>query len=381
MSTAEQTTSQPQPDAAEASELQLSVVIPCLNEAESIELVLEISVRATEDRLSPELYAAGNEEDEIPGPDAAPVHARLWVADADGLVSMLATEPVIVPPDGLRAPYHLEVDLPTRQPPWRVVGIELLVNPPKPDGFAFQPWAYDYDIGLAALRTDRDPSEVGLGAPDQWRLTRLDSGVNAGPELIGSPTSRPGLRLDSRGLSWSGLVHVRFTRVERDDSPLEVTATTTALDRFGLEIGDQASLRVFGTALPVDIVDSVAAVPGTSAADAMTADLTALTATMLAAGVSVPAVNHVWIDATPEALAEGSAATGVAEVAGEHAQVLDRSLLEEELRGDVITRLSLVTHYCPTTTEPFWFRFHPRHRHAVSFEGKAQRERDVRAAD
>jgi predicted lysophospholipase L1 biosynthesis ABC-type transport system permease subunit len=115
------------------------------------------------------------------------------------------------------------------------------------------------------------------------------------------------------------------------------------LDRFGLEIGDQASLRVFGTALPVDIVDSVAAVPGTRAADAMTADLTALTATMLAAGVSVPAVNHVWIDATPEALAEGSAATGVAEVAGEHAQVLDRSSLEEELRGDVITRLSLVT--------------------------------------
>ena len=26
------------------------------------------------------------------------------------------------------------------------------------------------------------------------------------------------------------------------------------------------------------------------------------------------------------------------------------------------SRLSCVTHYCPATTAPFWFRFHPEHR-------------------
>jgi len=41
-------------------------------------------------------------------------------------------------------------------------------------------------------------------------------------------------------------------------------------------------------------------------------------------------------------------------------------------RPEYETRLSLVTHYCPTTTTPFWFRFHPQHRTAIPFEGKAR---------
>jgi phytanoyl-CoA hydroxylase len=32
------------------------------------------------------------------------------------------------------------------------------------------------------------------------------------------------------------------------------------------------------------------------------------------------------------------------------------------------TRRSLVTHYCPTTTTPFWLRFHPRHAARVEYE-------------
>jgi len=31
------------------------------------------------------------------------------------------------------------------------------------------------------------------------------------------------------------------------------------------------------------------------------------------------------------------------------------------------TRMSLVTHYCPTTTRPFWLRFHPRHATQVEY--------------
>jgi hypothetical protein len=43
-----------------------------------------------------------------------------------------------------------------------------------------------------------------------------------------------------------------------------------------------------------------------------------------------------------------------------------RSLPEHE------TRMSVVTHYCPRSTSPFWFRMHPKNRRLESFEGKAE---------
>jgi phytanoyl-CoA hydroxylase len=36
------------------------------------------------------------------------------------------------------------------------------------------------------------------------------------------------------------------------------------------------------------------------------------------------------------------------------------------------TRLSVVTHYCPTSTEPYWFRFHRQNRALVDYQGKAR---------
>ncbi len=35
---------------------------------------------------------------------------------------------------------------------------------------------------------------------------------------------------------------------------------------------------------------------------------------------------------------------------------------------DETSRLSCVTHYCPSTTAPFWFRFHPDHRQIESYD-------------
>ncbi|HVU03073.1 MAG TPA: phytanoyl-CoA dioxygenase family protein [Polyangiaceae bacterium] len=43
-----------------------------------------------------------------------------------------------------------------------------------------------------------------------------------------------------------------------------------------------------------------------------------------------------------------------------------RTLPEEE------TRLSVVTHYCPKSTKPYWFRFHKENRKLQSFEGRAE---------
>ena len=61
MSTAEQTTAQVQPDAAGTSDLELSVVIPCLNEAESIEIVVGKALRTMgEEGISGEVVVADN---------------------------------------------------------------------------------------------------------------------------------------------------------------------------------------------------------------------------------------------------------------------------------------------------------------------------------
>jgi phytanoyl-CoA hydroxylase len=38
---------------------------------------------------------------------------------------------------------------------------------------------------------------------------------------------------------------------------------------------------------------------------------------------------------------------------------------------DETSRLSCVTHYCPSTTTPFWFRFHPDHRQIESYDAIA----------
>lgn len=41
-------------------------------------------------------------------------------------------------------------------------------------------------------------------------------------------------------------------------------------------------------------------------------------------------------------------------------------------RPETETRMSVVTHYCPETTEPFWFRFFPENRGYQSFNGRAK---------
>jgi ectoine hydroxylase-related dioxygenase (phytanoyl-CoA dioxygenase family) len=41
-------------------------------------------------------------------------------------------------------------------------------------------------------------------------------------------------------------------------------------------------------------------------------------------------------------------------------------------RPDEETRMSVVTHYCPQTTRPFWFRFHPTKRKLIPYGGRAE---------
>ena len=61
MSTAEQTTTQPRAQGGRTTELELSVVIPCLNEAQSIEIVVEKALRTMEkEGIDGEVVVADN---------------------------------------------------------------------------------------------------------------------------------------------------------------------------------------------------------------------------------------------------------------------------------------------------------------------------------
>jgi len=281
-------------------------------------------------------------------PPPAPVHTQLWVADADGMVTVLAPDPLAAPADGRHSVHRARSELPTGVPPWTVIGLSLQVSPPRPDRFVFAPWIYDYDISVTGLRTDSGR----VAFDDQaWSVARLDSdvqlsfraepatdGVTAEPHVSGV-----GLRVESGGLAWSGQVSTRMVPGDRATHPVSVAATAAALDRFGLSVGDQVSLRVLGSDLPVKIVESVPSVPGTTATDVMVADLGELTASMLARGGGLPTINRIWVDAAAEALADGTAARGVADLAGPQARVLDRTALERELRTNAFAGLSVTT--------------------------------------
>src|SRR5690606_7514677 len=152
------------------------------------------------------------------------------------------------------------------------------------------PWIYDYDIGVTEFRTDSGGR--GLGPEDAWSVVRLDPDIELGFGNESSsdrftaepPASGLGLRVESGGLAWSGQVSTRMAPRGEDVRPLPVAATASALARFGLTVGDRASLRVLGSDVPVEVVESVRAVPGTTAADVMVADLGELTTSLLVRG-------------------------------------------------------------------------------------------------
>lgn len=303
--------------------------------AESVHLELEAAVHAEID-LEQSRVVSGFPDVEVPEtPPAAPVRTTVWVADADGIVTGLQADPVEAPPDGQRATYRVGTELPPASGPWRVIGVEWDVSPPIPAGLPRPVWSYDYDITVTSLRTDPGEEEPATDV-EEWTMDARGAAarIRSSRMSVEQAPSGAGFRIDSGGLGWDGETNVRLTPGEPYTGLLSVVATETALDRFGLAVGDQATLRLFGTELPVEIVDEVGFVPGTSTAEVMVTDLGDLHAVLLSAWARLPAVGQVRIDATDEVLDDGSAAAATAEVAGPDAEVLDRVAIERDLRGD-----------------------------------------------
>jgi len=221
--------------------------------------------------------------------------------------------------------------------------VEWNVTPPIPADLPLPVWSYDYDITVTSLRTGAGEGEAATGIEWAMEVRGAAAETPSSRMSVEQAPSGAGFRLDSGGLGWAGMTTVRLIPGGPRAGPVPVVATEAALDRFGLALGDQATLRLLGTELPVRVADEVAVVPGTFTAEVIVADLGDLHAALLSAGARLPPVSQIRIDATDEVLADGSAAAATAAVAGPDAEVLDRVAIERELRGDEFGAVAVAT--------------------------------------
>lgn len=291
---------------------------------------------------------AGIDSDEHDDPPAGEARISLWLTDADGTTSYVRADQVAVPVDQEPDESAVQVDLPRGAEPWRLVGIDIQLTGGGSDLVASL-WAYDVRAELTALRSQPSGRAVNLRGAGGWTIVPPDNADRLGPDAsLASLASGIGLRVDSGGTAWSGSVTERLipgadATAAGATGPVAVTATAAAMDRYGLAVGDELSLRALGQDLPVRIAASVDAVPGTTALLVMVADLEDLTAAALGTGGRAPLVNQIWVELDAGLPVDGPTAAAVARRAGPDSLVLDRAAIEADLRGEVFIGLSVVT--------------------------------------
>lgn len=312
--------------------------------ARSIEVELEASAWAHLDEV--ELEWLNLDRDDVEDPPPGEVVVDLWLADRDGVTALVTPEPAEITLDAEPVSYTVEADLPAGTEPWRVVAVDLQVDG-GPGGFEFF-WNYDYGVEVSALRTQPRGVPARLGSAGGWTRVPSDAEQRFGPHFaVSTPPAGLGLVVDSGGLRWAGPVVERLLPGDRHlhagTAPVPVVATDAALSRFGLSVGDRASLQVFGADLPVRVADRITVAAGTTGAQVMVADTGEITRALLEAGRRPPQTSQVWLDVEPDALADGSTAAAVAALTGPGTSVLDRAAIEEGLRSNVFAGLSVMT--------------------------------------
>ncbi|MFW6090225.1 MAG: FtsX-like permease family protein [Actinomycetota bacterium] len=309
--------------------------------AESVHLDLEAAAHAEVD-FGQRGGILATETSETP--PAASVHTTVWAADADGVVTGLQAAPIEVPTDGQLAEYGVEVELPPAAQPWRVLGVEWHVDPPIPNHWPNPAWSYDYEVAATSLRTDPGAEEAAIDAVDWTMDTRgAADEIRSSRMSVEQAPSGFGFRIDSGGLGWDGESSVRLTPGEPYAGPIAVVATESVLDRSGHAVGDETTMRLLGTDLPVEIADEAELIPGTSTREVLAADLGELHALLLSARARLPAVGQIRIDLNEEVLDDGSAAAATEELASPDAEVLDRTAIERDLREDDVGGVAVNT--------------------------------------
>lgn len=316
------------------------IELPAGIDAFEIEVAAQVTAEQSQAVVESLELAPSNAGD----PPAVPVAVRPWVADADGVVSLVDTARLEVPANGQRETYRVQAELPPGAGPWILAGFHVVVDPSATD--QAQLWIYDVDAEV--VEAHAEGGDVTLADVGQWAVLTMDT-----PELatdrfsVEQAASGPGVTVASGGLPWVGEVVARVVPAP-DPSGLAVTATAAALDRFGLEVGDPAVISVFGADVPVTVAEGVEAIPGTTAAVAIRGDGTQLAAYVLASGGTVPVPGQVWLDLEPGAAADARLHEEIAAVAGDGAELLDRVALETEMRENVFAGLGLVTFWAAT---------------------------------
>jgi hypothetical protein len=310
--------------------------------ARSIEVAVAAAVQAHLEEFELELREL--EPEDVGDPPPRDLKMAVWLADGDGVTSLVTLDLEIAVSDE-REPYTVRADLPDGAQPWRILAVDFELRGSS-DQVPF--WHWGYDVEVTGLHAVPGNGRADLGSVGGWARLASDVRERFHPQFtVSTPPDGLGIVVNPDGHPWFGTVSERLVagpggQANRPE-PVPVVATAAALDRFGLAVGDHATLHVFNAAVPVVVTDSLPVAMGTTSAEVMVAETAVLTQAVLAAGRRPPQVNQVWLEVAPEALADGSAAAAVAELAGRGSAVLDRNAIEEELRGNVFAGLSVIT--------------------------------------
>jgi ABC-type antimicrobial peptide transport system, permease component len=220
-------------------------------------------------------------------------------------------------------PLRFDVALPARGGPLRLAGflVESVTTPR---------FSLDWHLTALGVRVDgRGDARLPLRDPDAWRV--VTRGGPTGIATVGDGTLHA--RHRSSGVTRSGLgssMPLSFAVVPAaDPAPVPVVATADALTLLGVRVGDETSLTLVGTSVPVRVVGSAVAVPGVPTSAALLVDLPSLGVRLFHDHALLRAPQEWWV-------ATGPGGTAVARQAAtlDGLRVLDRSAAAERARSD-----------------------------------------------
>lgn len=250
------------------------------------------------------------------GGPPVPVSAVVWLADERGGALQLVSEPVSLPVGeaaGAPVEQQLTVTVPATESTWRVVALELRVDPRR------GPVALDLAVtGVSTAGTD---GAAPLDAGGRWQLVdRLgeQTDLSGGDATLLAPSgaSLPAVRGDL--LPTERQQVLRFVAPGAPGAadegggvpPVRAVAVPELLDRIEASTGDTVDVTVSGQRVRLEIVGQTPALPGGLAGPAVAVDLDALQAFGLRTARAPVAADEIWL-----AAADSSGVDALLEVA------------------------------------------------------------------
>lgn len=223
----------------------------------------------------------------------------LWLADADGALSMVELAPLSADPegvDGLVGPepgeHTLSAALPTADE-YRLVALDVGLSGP----------LIGYDVSYEIVALAADGQDVPLAGPGWTLVEALDT-----PEI--EMQGSVGVRVELGGLAGDPEAELRLVPGE---TPTAVPAvvTTHLAATADLAVGDSATVSLAGVSVELTVAAVVDAVPGGLEEDAVLVDLATLGAHVLSRQSGTLLPGQVWLT-----VADGAEPSDVAAAAG-----------------------------------------------------------------